>query len=406
MGTLSNTQKGATLGIYIVILSVYFVIPDMGYISPSLAAIAEVYGVDTGTASYLATIVSLTQVVAALLCGVIVGRFVKHKTLLAIAVGGMGLFGVAPYFFSPETPWMVLMADRAIFGFFLGFLQPIIFAYIAQVFVDQNKRASAYGLGNVAFNVGAVFATSVGGICVGIGWNTAFLLYAVGFVVLVLVLVFYKEPEYIEVAQEESKPGEKAKITPMAWFFMAVFVVAMILDYPFFTAFVSALIEHGVADGVMGGQLMSVFTGVGIVASAVFGLVFRVLKLNSLPAACLVASIGMFLLFVGLDVMASLPFVIFAVCILGFGHSTITVAVPQCVSIACTPAVASAALAFTAVAMNVGVFISSPYMQLVTSIAGTSDYTIVYLVSGALMAVWSVVVFFVVKKASRKSVSE
>ena len=402
--SLTSKQKGITFGVYIVILSVYFVIPDMGYISPSLAAIAEVYGVDTGTASYLATIVSLTQVIAALLCGVIVGKYIKHKTLLAIAVGGMGIFGMLPGLFTPEVPFELLMVDRAIFGFFLGFLQPIIFAYIAQVFVDENRRASAYGIGNVAFNVGAVFATSIGGICVGIGWNTAFWVYGVGIVVLVLVLIFYKEPDYV-IAEElkdkaEAKEGKKAHITPMAWFFMAVFVVAMVLDYPFFTAFVSALIEHGVADGVMGGQLMSVFTGVGIIASAVFGLVFRGLKLNALPAACLCASIGMFLLFIGLDVMASLPFVIFAVVVVGFGHSTITVAVPQCVSIACSPAVASAALAFTAVAMNVGVFISSPYMQLVTSIAGTTDYTIVYLVSSILMLIWSVVVFCVIRKVS------
>lgn len=402
MNTLSKTQKTSTISAYVVILAIYFCIPDMGYISPSLAGIAEVYGVDAGTASYLATIVSLTQVVAALLCSFLVGKFVKHKTLLCIATCGMGISGMLPAFFGEGTPWMFLLIDRAVFGLFLGFLQPIIFAYIAQIFVDQNKRASAYGIGNIAFNVGAVFATSVGGICVAIGWNTAFWLYAVGLVAFVLVLIFYKEPEYAQQAESEQADGKKgSKITPLAWFFMAVFVVAMILDYPFFTVFVSALIEHGIADGVMGGQLMSLFTLVGIVASAVFGLLFRALKINVLPAACLLSSIGMFLLFAGLDAMASLPFVIFAVVVLGFGHTTITVAVPQCVSIACTPAVASAALAFTAVSMNVGTFISSPYMQLVTTITGSSDFTIVYLASGILMLVWSVIVFAVVKKAGR-----
>lgn len=403
---MTQTQKNISFGVYVVIFAVYFVIPDMGYISPSLAAIAEVYGVDTGTASYLATIVSLTQVIAALLCGAIVGRFVKHKTLLAIAVGGMGIFGMIPGLFTPDTPYVLLMADRAVFGFFLGFLQPIIFAYIAQIFVDENRRASAYGFGNVAFNIGAVFATSIGGICVGIGWNTAFWVYAVGLVVLVLVLVFYKEPDYLEAQDAKEEQGEKARITPMAWFFMAIFVVAMVLDYPFFTAFVGSLIEHGIADGVLGGQLMSLFTAVGIVASAVFGLVFRALKLNALPAACLCAACGTFLLYMGLGVVESLPFVIFAVVVLGFGHSTITVAVPQCVSVACNPRVASAALALTAVAMNVGVFISSPYIQLVTSVAGTADYTIVYLVSSILMAIWSVVVFFVVRTVGKKGTQE
>ena len=193
-GDRSKTRDGATFGVYAVILAVYFVIPDMGYISPSLSAIGERYGVDAGTASYLSTIVSLTQIVSALVCGIIAGKYVSRKVLLSIAVTGMAVFGALPAFFSPETvPFEILMADRAVFGLFLGFLQPVIFAFVANVFRDEDRRATAYGIGNVSFNVGAVFASSVGGICVGIGWNTAFWLYLIGLVVLVFVLVFYKE---------------------------------------------------------------------------------------------------------------------------------------------------------------------------------------------------------------------
>lgn len=398
MSEISKKQQGATFGIYAVILAVYFVIPDMGYIIPSLNAIAGVYGVDAGTASYLSTIVSLTQIVAALVCGIVVGKYVQHKTMLMIATGGMAVFGMLPGLFTADVPFWVLMADRAVFGFFLGFLQPIIFAYIAQIFVDENKRAHGYGLGNVAFNVGAVLATSLGGICVGIGWNCAFWLYAIGLVVLTIVAVFYKEPDRTQAIASEEK-GEKARITPMAWFFMAVFTIVMVLDYPFMTGFVSVAIEHGVTDGVIGGQLMSVFTAVGIVASAAFGFLFKGLKINVLPLSCILAAIGLVMIFAGCSIMVSLPFCIAGICVLGFGHSTITVAVPQCVSIVCTPAVASAALAYTAIAMNLGVFISSPYMQLVTSIAGTTDYAVVYPVSAVLQVVLAVVVFIVLKKA-------
>lgn len=103
MGTMSSTQSRVSAGIYIVILAVYFVIPDMGYIAPSLNAIAEVYGVDAGLASYLSTIVAFTQIIAALICSVIAGRYVKRKTLLAAAVGGMAVVGMLPALFTPET---------------------------------------------------------------------------------------------------------------------------------------------------------------------------------------------------------------------------------------------------------------------------------------------------------------
>ncbi len=394
MEGLSQKQKGATFGVYVVILSVYFVIPDMGYISPSLSAIAGTYGVDAGTASYLATIVALTQVAGALVCGAVAGRRVRHKTLLSVAVAGMAVFGMIPGLFTPDVPFVVLMADRAVFGFFLGFLQPIIFAYIAHMFIDANRRASAYGWGNVAFNAGAVFASSVGGICVGIGWNTAFWLYGIGLVVLVCVLLFFEEPKFVV---EEVAAGGKAGILPIAWFFMSVFLIAQVLDYPFFTAFIDSLIGHGITDGIVGGQLLSLFTLVGVVASASFGRLFRGMSVNVLPFACLVAGLGMAMIYLGISQASSLAFCVVAVLVVGFGHTLVTVSVPQCVSISCSSSTASAALAFTAVFMNVGVFISSPYMQLVTGVVRTTDYTIVFLVSGVIMIALSLVVFLVLK---------
>lgn len=390
MESAAKRQQGATFGVYAVILAVYFVIPDMGYIAPSLSAIAEQYGVDAGSASYLSTIVSLTQIVSAFICGLIAGKFVSRKLLLSIAVTGMAVFGVIPVFFSPAAvPFWVLMVDRAIFGLFLGFLQPIIFAFVANVFSDENKRANGYGIGNVAFNVGAVFASSVGGICVGIGWNTAFWLYAIGLVVLVFVIVFYKEPL---VKMDDESKSEKARITPLAWFYTSIIFVAMVLDYPFFTVFISALIDHGVCDGVMGGQLLSLFTLVGIVVAAIFGLLFKNLRMKTLPVACLLCAIGLAVIFLGIAVTKSLPVVVVGVCIIAFGHMAITAGVPHYVSITCTPAVASAALAYTAMAMNLGGFVSSPYVQLVTSIEGSGDYAVVFLVSAVLMLVFAFVV--------------
>ncbi|WP_165061156.1 MFS transporter [Adlercreutzia sp. ZJ154] len=401
MGSMTAKQGKVAAGIYVVILSVYFVIPDMGYIAPSLNAIAEVYGVDPGTASYLSTIVALTQIVAALICSVIAGRFIRRKTLLSIAVGGMAVVGVLPAFFTPEVvPFWVLMVDRAVFGLFLGFLQPIIYAFIAQVFVDANKRATAYGWGNVAFNIGAVFASSVGGICVGIGWNTAFWLYAVGLVVLVCVLLFYKEPDV--GVDEKAEDGKKAHITPIAWFYMIIFLLAQVLDYPFFTVFISCLVQNGITDAVIGGQLLSLFTLVGILAAAFFGQMFKLFKLQTLPLACATCAVGLALMFAGLVVVPSLPLVIISVCVLGLGHLVITAGVPHYVSISCPAAVASSALAFTAVFMNLGTFVSSPYVQFAADVAGKGDYSAVFMVSAVLMAILAVVVFVVIGKTKKE----
>lgn len=295
------------------------------------------------------------------------------------------------------------MVDRAVFGLFLGFLQPIIYAYVANVFVDANRRASAYGFGNVAFNVGAVFASSVGGICVAIGWNAAFWLYCVGLVVLVCVLVFYKEPDLgIDVQADD---GKRVRITPIAWFYMAVFLVAQVLDYPFFTVLISCMVEHGISDAVLGGQMLSLFTLVGIVASALFGRIFKQVGMMTLPTAFVICAVGLGLMFLGIGVMSSLPVAVVAVCVLGLGHMLITVGIPHYVSITCAPAVASAALAFTAVFMNLGTFVSSPYIQFVGDAAG-GDYVMVFLVSAALMMIVAGAVFTATIKARKGAENE
>ena len=98
------------------------------------------------------------------------------------------------------------------------------------------------------------------------------------------------------------------------------------------------------------------------------------------------------MIFLGIAVTKSLPVIVVGVCIIAFGHMAITVGVPHYVSITCTPAVASAALAYTAMAMNLGGFVSSPYVQLITSIEGSGDYAVVFLVSAVLMLVFAFVV--------------
>jgi MFS family permease len=395
MSKVTNTRGKVALSVYIVILSVYFVIPDMGYIAPSLNAIAEVYGVDAGTASYLSTLVALFQIVSALVCSVVAGKYIRRKTLLAVAVGGMAVVGVLPATFNPDiVPFWALVADRIVFGLFLGFLQPIIYAFVANVFDNPNQRAAAYGYGNVSFNIGAVFASSVGGICVAVGWNTAFWLYGIGLVVLVIVLLFYKEPD----VAIEAASGEKARITPIAWFYMVVFLLAQVFDYPFFTVFISCLVNNEITTAVVGGQLLSLFTVVGIFAAASFGFMFKRLKTKTLTIACFLCAVGLVIMFLGLVPIKSLALCIVGVCVLGFGHLFITVGVPQYVSMSCPKAVAASALALTAVCMNLGTFASSPYIQLIGDVVFGGDYSFVFLASAIMMFIVGVVVSIIVKK--------
>lgn len=405
MSEVATTKKRGMAGMMLAIYAVYFIIPDMGYISPALYNIAQACNVDAGMASYMLTLPSLFQIITAALCAFIAGRYVNYKTLLVIGVTGVFVFGTLPGFMDPGVPFVWLLVIRSFFGLSLGFLMPIVNTAIAKIYSDEDKRAKAMGNANVFFNIGAIFGLLVGGVLASFAWNGSFWLYAISAIVLICVIIGFKEPDH-DAEMEAKEKGTKTKIPAIAWFFILMFVVINMCDQPVMSILADVFVNAGIGDAGAAGVAQASFVAAGVVLSLIFGFVFKHMKKWVLMASALVICVGQFVLFSGTNMMPSLAVAIIGIIFIGLGNTGITVGTPLVTSLAVSPAAYAAAMGFSKVGMDIGAFISSPYVQVVTAAANTSDYSIVFAVSGVIAAVCFVLFLVVLKNTKTGSVDE
>jgi MFS family permease len=112
--------------------------------------------------------------------------------------------GIAPYFL--ESIWLII-ASRALLGFFQGTLIVCTSALIADYFIQQRREkvlSLKFGFVGIA-NI--ILIIAVGYVSIN-NWRNGFLLYLFGILATLLVFLFIKKPPYTQIASR----GEKIPI--------------------------------------------------------------------------------------------------------------------------------------------------------------------------------------------------
>lgn len=365
---MDSTKKVLGPGFMVTLMALYFVVPSMGAVLAALADMGAAFpSVDPAMLGYMASIVSVGQIIAAVVAGAIVGKMVKYKTLLIISLLLFLVAGVAPYFFPDGTAggsFELILVTRFIFGLGLGCFKPIAEALIANAYDDENKRANVFGFGNSVFNIGAIVFQMAGGFLCLISWQTTFLIYLLGLIPLIAVLVAFKEPEFGTVA--ENKPKQKVKIPVMIWLLFIMFLATQVFQYPTFVYLSQFMAEVNLGDSAIAGTLLSVITAAGIVIALVFGVIYRALGKFTLPVSAFLVAAGEGLIYLSCTTV-SLPIMIAAVVVFGIGATIMMAALSQEVSRLVNKATAGVALGLLFAFMNVGTFAATPYTQAIAS---------------------------------------
>jgi len=374
-------------------MSLYFFVPSMGIVLASFGSIAAAFpNVPFITITYLATLVGLAQIPAALFAGWAAGRHFKYKTLTIFSMILFILAGTAPYFATSETSFSLILFSRVLFGVALGIFSPIANALIVKLFDQEQKRATMLGFGNVMFNIGAIVTQMLGGFLCVISWQTTFLAHLLGIVALVLVALFLKEPE-----KEEALKKEKVKVPGIAFAYMSIFTITLMCTYPLMTLISMIMGDAGLGDSALAGTLLSLFTVAGAITAALFGAIYKLTKKWVLPVSALLIAIGFFVVYSSsAPGSASLPLFIVGVMLVGVGLTGITIGTPMLVSMATSAAAATAGMGFVAAFMNLGSFLSSPYMSLVGAVTGQNSPRFMMLASAVLILIFSAILVFVV----------
>ena len=391
----SAGKKAGMAGITFVVYAIYFILPDFGYISAALNNISIACNVDPGVASYMMSVPSFVQIFTGLLCAVILGRYVKSKTLLIIGTALIVVFGAAPVVCAPTTPFVLLLVFRGLLGAGIGLLQPTINAALSLLFADEEQRSRVFGRAGSLYSIGSLAGILLGGFLASVAWNASFYLYLIGIVPFIAVIAFYKEPDWSKNVQEEK---EKVKIPALGWFFAFMFGVSMIAFNPVLSLLSSTLANIGITDAGTAGMFTAIILLTGTIGTLFFGKLYGAAKKWTLGVLCLLLFLGQACLFLGLNLAPSVAVVIIGLVCIGVGQLGLNVGTPYVLGLTVSPAVVGAAMSASMVIQGAGSAISSPYIQLVTGLMHTSDYSVVFGVSAIIMLLATIAYFVVAAK--------
>lgn len=286
-----NGTKKALFTVSIFLLSIC-VMGEMG-VMPITFNIYEVFG-DGFVANYIVSAAALWMAIGAMLSTKLMETMTKKKILLIGAI----VFAVGSIFCATIVNGVYISVMRSLMGLGEGIINTVAMAYIAQMYVDEGKRAAFTGYFNAAGTVFGAILSYAGGALSIPEWTHTFYVYFPMVLVVIATFLFIPELGMEEVVDwgTETTGGKKEP--------MGLLYATFILDYVIFVAmyacisyFISVYIaETGIGDGAFAGTVLSVSTIAGFFSAAAFGPIYGKLGKNTATVAIAAAAVSLALL--------------------------------------------------------------------------------------------------------------
>ena len=136
----------------------------------------------------------------------------KRFSVRALVLGALALYVVAGVGAGVVDNIYVLLALRALVGVSVGIIMPLSTGLLAYYFPPERQSA-LMGYSSAMNQMGGVVATLLAGVLATISWRTAFLVYAMGLVCMVLCAVFVPNAHLYAAEERVSGAGEKGGST-------------------------------------------------------------------------------------------------------------------------------------------------------------------------------------------------
>ena len=401
---MASGRTSSHYGILATIYCIFAISPTITSVAPALASIAGAYpSVDSAAIGYVVAITAIAQALTAILSGSIAGRLVSYRKVL---VGASVLYlvsGCFPYLLADGQAFWALLLSRAIFGISIGLMMPLSNALVMIYLQDEDKRAGAVGIGNMMLNVGVIVTNLIAGVLCVISWQTTFLVHLVGFIMLLLSLLFLKGPQFEKrgrIEKADAGHGDRLPLASMGFILLLLCMLVVSQPYVVYNAqFISAA---GLGNSVTAGIMTTVFSLAGMVASLAFKPAYRLTGNVLVPLSFGLVIAGNLLGYLATSPQTASLLLYGAGFVLdGFGLLLITCYVPLAITGATPSSLVTFAMGLVAFATAGGTFLTTPFAQVATALAHTSDLRVSFLAAMALGAVVLVMtcVWLILRKA-------
>lgn len=231
----------------------------------------------------------LLMVIASLACTFLMKK-VHKKTLLII---GSIMFAISSIFCASVNNVYYLCVMRALMGFSEGIMAAVSMAYIAQMYVDEDKRAAFMGYYNAAMSLIGAVMSYISGILANPDWHNAFKLYWPSVLIVFGIIFFFPNLDIPEDVVNEQGDIKKEKLGRLFLPFEIDYVLFTWI-YCMFTYYISAYLpEMGIGGTGESGLALSLSSLAGIVFSAMFGKIYGRLRKSTIMIPLIVVPLSM-----------------------------------------------------------------------------------------------------------------
>ena len=204
---------------------------------------------------------------------------------LFLTIGGAG-----PYFLN--SSWYLVLFFRCLTGVGLGFFG-LRNALILCSFTEQTQ-AKFIGIGNAMNSLASVILTPIAGMLCAISWKHPYLLFLIGFLILLLTIFTLEEPKIV-IDEESSKFNIKDLLDYRYIVYLFFYFLACLVLYPILSGMSSFIVLKNLGSLAIAGTLISCHNIGGFVTGFFTDTFERKFKISTIPLSFLLITVGQLL---------------------------------------------------------------------------------------------------------------
>lgn len=373
---MEESIRPKSVATFVILLVSMMILMGGAVVAPALPSISEAYpDASEFVISLIITLPSLAMAVSGMPLGMLADRVGKVKVLVA-SLAVFAVSGVTGFFLEDLT---AILVGRFLVGVGIAGLTSTSTALISELFTGRDRmkvlsyQAAANGIGGLVLELS-------GGMLAEISWRYPFLVYGTGFILMLLVLVFIREPRRNAARAGGPTGPEKPDIRVLAVCYLSIFL-AMCMMFALPTKLSYYLTEAG-GSPTMSGLILGLYG----FTSAVFGLLYPRVSARIPPAHML--SLGLLLFGAGYTLFLteySTALTVVSAVLVGMAMGTTTPAVTNMLAAQSNPSNSGKIMGGYGVFLSLGQFVSSILLTGVISLMGSYDGMFVFMGVAALV---------------------
>ena len=359
------------------ILALSLVLTTAFSISSSLPAMFQYY--KNYSSSQVELLVSLPSIgiMSLLMFNSVLERFVSERFMIILGLILYSICGLIPFF---NQSYNLVFASRFVFGLGLGMMNPRAIAIISERF-QGRERVQMLGYRGSAEVVGTALLTLIVGQLLRFNWTTTFWVYAIGFIVLALYLMFVPYEKNESDKHKHLKSVRKMTRKQINLSIFLAFIAGMIVcaNVAITLRIPSLVLQAEIGNAETASWVLSCMQLVGILAGVSFASLVNALKNRLLTVTGIV--FGLSQVMIGFS--SQIWLLSLSALLAGFAYSVSLTAVFHIVSEKIPTHLVNRATAIVVLGCSSGASVSTFVLSLIGIISSTP--TFIFSVLGVLM---------------------